>query len=226
MHFARSMFLATLLPLFAGCQLTSLFDSPDTAPAVLSGQTRMQGTLSASGGQLLFHPCDSQRSFVIDDGGKTGILQEAATLSSQPGSLFADLRGRFDGNTIADKPGQLNLQTLYRIERVEGECKDPNFPLLGFYASGDQPAWNLKVNGQGLVIERPGEEPIALPYLEEQLPGGRVNLSSDANNRHIDVWMAPQRCVTGSRVSFLSAEVRIDDQTYKGCAYLGGARSE
>jgi putative lipoprotein len=77
-----------------------------------------------------------------------------------------------------------------------------------------------------MVLNRAGQEPLALPYLEEKLPDGRLNLSSAANDQHIDVWLAPQRCVAGASVQFLSAEIRIDGKAQRGCAYFGAARND
>ncbi len=68
---------------------------------------------------------------------------------------------------------------------------------------------------------------IPLPYLEEQLPEGRLNFSSEANGRRLELWVAPQLCVDGmsGAVSHLSAELRLDGQVRRGCAHFGGARN-
>ena len=77
------------------------------------------------------------------------------------------------------------------------------------------------------MLERSGQPAQALPYLEEQLPEGRLNLTSEANGQRLELWIAPQRCVdtkTGA-VQSLSAELRVDGQVQRGCAYFGGART-
>ncbi|MBC7336324.1 MAG: hypothetical protein H5U01_08660, partial [Clostridia bacterium] len=76
MRLTPSLLLTALLPLFAGCQM--LADQPSD-PNI--GTSRMQGELSAGGGQLLFKPCGEARRFVINDVAGTGILQEAANLA-------------------------------------------------------------------------------------------------------------------------------------------------
>jgi putative lipoprotein len=79
-----------------------------------------------------------------------------------------------------------------------------------------------------MVIDREGQQPLAVPYVEEQLGDGRFNLSSEANNQRIELWVAPQRCVdsnTGS-VQHMSAELRIDGQVQRGCGYFGGSRND
>lgn len=217
MRVARSFVLVALLPLFAACQL---FDG-QRASVSHAGQTRMQGQLTAADGKLVFQPCQEQRQLVVNDIGGTSVLQEAATLADEQGKLFADVRGKVSGD-------RLDLGQLYRVERSGTACDDPNFKLLILRAAGHGPEWNAKVSGKGMVIERDGQPPLAVPYVEEQLGDGRFNLSSEANNHRIELWVAPQRCVdssTGS-VQHMSAELRIDGQVQRGCGYFGGARND
>ncbi len=217
MRVARSLVLVALLPLFAACQL---FDgSRESASHV--GQTRMQGQLTAADGKLVFQPCQDQRQLVVNDIGGTSILQEAATLADEQGKLFADVRGKVSGD-------RLDLTQLYRVERSGTACDDPNFKLLILRAAGHGPEWNVKVSGKGMVIDREGQPPLAVPYIEDQLGDGRFNLSSEANNQRIELWVAPQRCNdsnTGS-VQHMSAELRIDGKVQRGCGYFGGSRND
>ncbi|EJN19730.1 putative membrane protein [Pseudomonas sp. GM79] len=218
MRVARSLVLVALLPLFAACQL---LDGPRESASHV-GQTRLQGQLTAADGKLLFQPCNEQRSLVVNDTGGTSVLQEAATLADDQGKLFADVRGRITAS------GQLDLEQLYRVERSGTACDDPNFKQLILRAAGHGPEWNVRVSGKGMVIDRAGQPPLALPYVEEQLGDGRFNLSTEANNQRIELWVAPQRCVdssTGS-VQHMSAELRIDGQVQRGCGYFGGSRND
>lgn len=224
MRTARSLLCFALLPLFAGCQILPLFNDQPQAPS-MAGLARVQGELSVAEGKLLFKPCTEDRRYVVNDGGGTSVLQEAATLAEKPGKLFADLRGKLSASGSGD--GQLDLRQLYRVERSNA-CGDPNFQRLILRASGNGPAWKVDVNTKGMKIERDGQPPLALPYLEEQLGEGRFNLTSEANNRRVELWVAPQRCVdsvTGS-VQHLSAELRVDGQVQRGCGYFGGSRSD
>ena len=217
MRVARSLIVVALLPLFAACQL---LDGPRQSASHV-GQTRMQGQLTAADGKLVFQPCQDQRQLVVNDVGGSSILQEAATLADEQGKLFADVRGKIAGD-------RLDLTQLYRVERSGTACDDPNFKQLILRAAGHGPEWNVKVSGKGLVIDREGQPPLAVPYVEEQLGDGRFNLSSEANNQRIELWVAPQRCVdssTGS-VQHMSAELRIDGQVQRGCGYFGGSRND
>ncbi|MEG1041833.1 MAG: hypothetical protein RSE94_18120, partial [Pseudomonas sp.] len=190
--------------------------------------TRMQGELSAKGGQLLFKPCSESRHFAIVDSGNTGLLQEASALASEPGTLFADVGGNLSTSQNAGNDGQLNVQRLYRVEHSNSACSDPNFKRLTLRAHGNEPDWDLKASGKGMVLTRPGVPELAVPFLEEQLPDGRYNLSTEANGQRVDLWVAPQRCVDSmsGAVSHLSAELRVDGKTMRGCAYYGGSRSD
>ncbi|UVK89663.1 hypothetical protein LOY52_06220 [Pseudomonas sp. B21-051] len=217
MRVARSLIVVALLPLFAACQL--LDGSRESASHI--GQTRMQGQLTAADGKLVFQPCGEQRQYVVNDIGGTSVLQEAATLADQQGKLFADVRGKIAGD-------RLDLGQLYRVERSGTACDDPNFKLLILRAAGHGPEWNVKVSGKGMVIDREGQPALAVPYVEEQLGDGRFNLSSEANNQHIELWVAPQRCIdssTGS-VQHMNAELRIDGKVERGCGYFGGSRND
>ncbi|MFW9080303.1 COG3650 family protein [Pseudomonas sp. P2757] len=217
MRVARCLIVVALLPLFAACQLID--GQRESASHV--GQTRMQGQLTAADGKLLFQSCHEQRQFIVNDIGGTSVLQEAATLADEQGKLFADVRGKISGD-------RLDLAQLYRVERSGTACDDQNFKQLILKAAGHGPEWNVKVSGKGMVIERDGQPPLAVPYVEEQLGDGRFNLSSEANNQRIELWVAPQRCVdssTGS-VQHMSAELRIDGQVQRGCGYFGGSRND
>lgn len=225
MRFARSLLLVSLVPLFSACQMLG---AGAPTPASTAGLNRMQGELKGEGGRLLFLPCHEQRRFVVKDIGNTGLLQEAGALASKPGTLFADVRGSFTASNGNSADGQLNLQHLYRVERSASACDDPNFKPLILRASGHSPNWSLRASGKGMILERDGQAPLAVPYIEEQSGDGRLNLTTEANNQRVELWVAPQRCVdptTGS-VQSLSAELRVNGQVQRGCAYYGGARDD
>ena len=95
-------------------------------------------------------------------------------------------------------------------------------------SSAQQDGRWVVVTSKGLILSRPGQEDLALPYLEEDLLQGRRNFSSAANGQQLELWVAPQRCqdsMSGS-VQHLSAELRLNGQVMRGCAYYGGAQSD
>lgn len=226
MFAVRSALLVALLPLFAGCQMLASHSGSD--PVSKAGWIRMQGNLTGDSGKLMFQPCNEQRRYVVKDGGNTGILQEATSLADSSGKVFADLRGVFVASKAVNSDGQLDLRQVYRVERAGQACEDPNFKRLTLHVNGNKPAWNVNVSGKGMVIERQGKDSIAVPYVEEQLPDGRFSLSSEANGNKMELWVAPQRCVDSvdGSVQHLTAELRINGETVRGCGYYGGSRDD
>ena len=124
--------------------------------------------------------------------------------------------------------GQLTLNRVYRLQREGQGCDAANFKRTILRASGQEPSWSLVVGSQGLVLNRAGQQPLALPYLEEQLPEGRLNLTSEANGQRLELWAAPQRCVDSmsGAVQHMPAELRLNGEVLRGCAYCGGARDD
>jgi putative lipoprotein len=221
MTYPRSLLLL-LLPIFAGCQAFSWRDEPSRQAV-----ERLQGEVTRNEGMLLLRSCQGQRQVELLDTGTTGLYDDAQALLSDSGRpLFADVRGRLISR--ADGSSQMQLTQVYRLQSEGPGCDASGFNQLALRAGGHEPGWSVRITTKGLLLERPGQAPLAVPYLEEQLPGGQTNFSSEANSQRIDLWVAPQRCVDGATgaVSHLTAELRLDNQTLRGCAYYGGARNE
>lgn len=223
MRFSRP-FCFTLLPLLASCQVFT--DKP--SEAVLT-QTRLQGEISLNAGQLRFRPCQEQRQFVLEEAGESDLSRDAASLLGDGHStLYVDMRGQLLASAQQGVDGKFLPSQVYRLQPEGHGCSDINFARTLLRATGHAPDWSIAVSSQGLVLHRPGQEPQALPYLEEQLPEGRLNLSSEANGQRLELWVARQRCVDSmsGAIQHLSAELRLNGQVLRGCAYLGGARND
>lgn len=203
-----------LLPLLAGCQSLSR-ESNDYVPV-----QRLMGELSVAQGRLMLQPCGSNRQIEVEDAGALNLRQDIEQLLGDgAGRLFADLGG-------ADQGNRLQASRLYRLQPEGKGCQEEGFSRMIARASGNEPFWNIQITSKGLILQRPGEEPLALPYLEEQLPEGRLYFSSEADGQRLSLWLAPQRCqddMSGA-IRHLGAELRLNDQRMTGCAYLGGAR--
>ncbi|CAD5109239.1 COG3650 family protein [Zestomonas carbonaria] len=211
--------LFALLPLFASCQVYK----PQSSSAATT-PIRLQGELSVNAGQLLLRPCDEQRQLTLGDDGSTSLARDVAgLLADGPGPLFVDLSG-IPAAGQGEGAGRLKVSQVYRLQREGHGCNDPDLKRLLLRASGNEPSWNVKISSGGMVIERPGQPPLALPYVEEQLPEGRFDFSSEANGERVQLWVAPQHCVDSmsGAVHHLSAELRIDGQVQRGCAAYGG----
>ncbi|MBK3868046.1 hypothetical protein GFL09_10160 [Pseudomonas stutzeri] len=218
---SRSLLIALLLSL-AGCQ--SFF--ADRNPPQVATE-RLQGELRRVDGQLQFQSCQGQRTLSLQEG-TTSLQDDAqALMTDQQQRLFADLRGTLS-HAQQEGPGLLALTRIYRLQREGHGCHEDSFKELILRASGHEPGWTLSVTTRGMLLVRPGESPIALPYLEEQLPGGQLSFTSEANEHRLDLWVAPQRCIDSASgtVSHLTAELRLGSQTLRGCAYYGGGRDD
>lgn len=215
--------LFSLLPLFAACQVWS------PKPVDLHGATRQQGELSRQGNGLVFTPCNEQRRFSIEDSGNTGLVRDAAELFKDGGkTLFADLGGSFSGSTASGTDGTLDVSRVYRLQHEGHGCDDPNFKRTIVHAGGNEPGWSVMVNAQGLLLERPGQPQQVLPYVVESLPDGSSSYSSEADGKKLELWVAPERCVNSmsGALSHLSAELRLNDEALRGCAWPGGASGD
>ncbi|AHL74869.1 membrane protein [Stutzerimonas stutzeri] len=220
MTYPRALLLL-LLSILAGCQALPWHDGPPQQAV-----ERLQGEVTRNEGMLLLHSCQGQRKVELLDAGATGLPDDQALLSDGGRSLFADVRGRLISR--ADGSSQMQLTQVYRLQSEGPGCDASGFNQLALRAGGHEPGWSVRITSKGMLLERPDQAPLAVPYLEEQLPGGQTSFSSEANSQRLDLWVAPQRCVdsaTGT-ISHLTAELRLDNQTLRGCAYYGGARSE
>lgn len=93
-------------------------------------------------------------------------------------------------------------------------------------ASGNEPFWSLLQTPKGLLLNQIGEETIALPYIEEQLPEGRFIISSQANHQDLQLWLTPSTCrdsMSGT-IYHLTARLKLDQQVLHGCASFGAMR--
>ena len=216
--------LFALLPLFGGCQLLSSFT--ETAPVT---EPRFQGKVSQVAGQLQFTPCQGNVSYQLA-GEQTRLFsaQIQALLSDSGKPLFADLRGMPTSPNPGTTDSPLVVSRFYRLQSEGHGCDDPNFKQLLVRAHGNEPAWNVNISRQGMVLERMGQPSLALPYLEEQLPDGSFSVNTEADGLKLELWLTPQSCtdsMTGS-IEHLSAELTLNGEALKGCAAYGAKRSD
>ena len=215
--------LFALLPLFAGCQMFSVYN-PKAAPVA---PQRLQGELHLQQGQLLLRPCGEQRQLAVVNDGNSDLAREAGGLIADGhDQLFVDLLGQVGASKVTGVDGEIRPSQVLRLQGEGPGCNEPGFERLLLRANGHEPDWSLGVSERGLVLLRTGQPPVALPYVEEQLPGGSFNLTSEANGQRLELWLAPQRCVDAmsGTVQHLSAELRLNGEVQRGCASFGGAR--
>ena len=216
----RPVSLLLLIPLFAGCQSLAWQGDPPPRPS-----ERLQGELRVDGDQLQFRSCQGERHLRLIDASDSGLLDDAQALANDGGApLFVDVRGALLKQNNQDR---MEVSQVYRVQAEGPGCGHADFRQSILVATGNEPGWHLRITRGGMLLERPDQAPLALPYLEEQLPSGQLNFTSEANSQQVGLWIAPQRCVdisTGT-VSHLTAELRLDGKLLRGCGYFGGARN-
>lgn len=210
-----------IFPWLAACQALN-FSQPHAEPVL----QRLQGTLSQEQGHWLFQPCQEQRRFAVQEVQGAAFLQDAQNFnldSSAP--LFADLKGELLASNEPDLDGRFKVHHSLRLQNEGFACEDSTFKTLKVRASGHEPSFSVAINRSGLILNRPGQEPLALPYLEEDLAAGQ-SFSSAANGLQLELWIAPARCQDSASGALTdhSATLRLNGQTLTGCAYLGGAQ--
>ncbi len=204
----------------SGCQL--LRGPEPSAPAT----ARWQGTIRVAGDQARFTPCHEARQFSLAL--PRPVLESAQALARGRDSVFLDMHASQREAEVAGTDGALQLTTLLRLQGEGHACDEPGFARLLLRASGAEPDWSLEVSARGMLLERPGQAPLALPYLTEQLPGGARHFSSEANDLRVELWVAPQPCEhsASGTLSNLSARLTLNGETLSGCAYPGGASDD
>lgn len=220
MTFARCL-LFVPLALLGAC---GHFAQPPERPAET---VRLQGELRSNAGRLLFQPCDEAQALVVEDSAKLELARDVDVLGGGSRPLFADLRGTLqpaDGTA----PAEFRVQQLYRLAGEGGRCDALEQRRTILRAGGNEPGWQVRIAAKGLVLERQGQPTQALPYLQEQLPGGQSSFTSEANGQQFELWVAPQRCVDdmSGAISHLAAELRLNGAVERGCAWFGGAHHE
>lgn len=180
---------------------------------------RLQGRLSWVGGQWQLNDCRDNRPIKVVDGPVLGDAK--MLLDGRDGTLLADLAGRREGD------GSYQPQQFFRLQAGFKHCDGAPLQRLKLHAFGATPGWDIQVTAKGLILQQPGQDALALPYVEERLPGGGLDISSQANGRRLDLWVARQRCADGEHGALygLAAQLRLDNRILRGCAYPGPLQS-
>ena len=213
--FLRLFSLTLMTITLSACQFFST--TSNSAPPPL----RLQGTLTQLGDQWLLQPCDTQKNYTLIASAE--LTEELDTLINEaPNGLFADLSGQLDPDL-----SHFTVAQRYRLQIEGHDCSDADFSRLLLRASGNEPSWSILQTPKGLILNQAGEPALALPYIEEQLPDGRFQISTQANNQNLQLWITPQRCINSmsGTVYHLSARLQLNQQTFQGCAAFGALRN-
>ncbi len=213
--FLRLSSLTLITITLSACQLLS------TTSSSLQQPLRLQGTITQLDDQWFLQPCDAQERYTLIASAE--LNEELNSLTSEaPNGLFADLSGELD-----PRLGHFTAVERYRLQIEGHDCGDTDFARLLLRASGNEPFWSILQTPKGLILNQAGEPALALPYIEEQLPDGRFQISTQANNQNLQLWVTPQQCIDSmsGTVYHLSARLQLNQQTFQGCAAFGALRN-
>lgn len=200
----------------------------DKEPAAEPAGTRWQGIVHLEANGFWLHPCgEAQRRIMLRLHTEQDVELRSLVTQKTP-QIFADIRGLMSSaaQPAQGNEGILTVTQVYRLKQAtQYSCMLATNQKLAFRAYGYNPDWTISITPKGLLLDRPGETPKALPYVEEQLPGERTSFSTEANGQRIELWVAPQRCQEPSGFTHLSATLHINGQGLRGCAYIGTERA-
>lgn len=207
----RLLKLATLslgLPLLTACSVfsTTAQDNP------LLNTQRLQGTLNKnSDNSWTLISCDQKQLKLSAD---NQYIENLNTLDAN--GFFVDIAGTLDDKLFTPVK-------VYRTQREGFACDDTRFKRLILRAMGNEPAWIATIESNGFLLQRLGEPAQAVPYIEEQLPNGNINISATIEGQPLQLWLTEQRCddSMADNQYHLTAELRIGQNIQRGCAYFG-----
>ena len=219
MALSRSLLIALLLSL-AGCQSFVA----DRAPSRVATE-RLQGELRRS-----MASCSSRAaraSGCSTCSRERQACRKRSGAGDRPAGPPVRRPARHAQPARPNETGQFALTRVYRLQREGHGCGEENFKHLILRASGHEPGWTVNVTSRGMLLTRPGQEPVALPY------GGATARRATQFHQRGQCTAAGSLGRTAAlrrqrqrTVSHLSAELRLDGQTLRGCAYYGGGRDD
>ncbi|MCW0232259.1 MAG: hypothetical protein OJJ21_01545 [Ferrovibrio sp.] len=101
------------------------------------------------------------------------------------------------------------------------DCPPPNAAAeTGWRAFGNEPFWSLRISGDNVIFDRLGELPQSYRLQQPSIASNRQTWVLDGENGQLDVTISTQDCgdTMASRNYPYTAEVRLQDRLYRGCA--------
>lgn len=208
MHLLKLATLGLGLPLLTAC---SMFSATVNTNPLINTQ-RLQGTLNKNtDNSWTLISCDQKQLTLVAN---NEYLENLNTLDAH--GSFVDIAGKLSDN-------QFTAVKVYRTQREGFTCDDPRFKRLILRAMGNEPFWSATIENNGFLLQRLGEPAQAVPYIEEQLPNGNINISATVDGQPLQLWLTEQPCndSMADNQYHLTAELRIGQNIERGCAYFG-----
>lgn len=204
----------------------------DPAVRGREGASIHRGTVVFASGGLLFTPCGAQtRYWVVDETREQELERIHRELAPQGEPLFVDVHGFIgpppDVAVRARIERALSMTEVRRAAPLGPQCAE-DLARFEVRARGTDPAWSLEVSRERVSFRRDGGDEQAFPYAQPVASGGGLLYAVRLDGpppRAIGVLVRRERCVdpASGAIYSLSAEVGVDGETFKGCAWAGEA---
>jgi uncharacterized membrane protein len=191
--------------------------------AVLAQESAVfRGVYRMTMGRPAFTLCGQSLSIWLEDETPMGELGTMPVqLGAEPAStpIFLELQGVRDG-------AKLRVTQILRAQAGADRCAEDLSRIL-LHAAGTEPFWTLDITKSGATFRRADDTvPLALPASPLMEQNGLRFYGADTSAGRFALVVKPERCRDrmAAAIYSLTADIMLGDRTYRGCAYLGGAR--
>lgn len=122
-------------------------------------------------------------------------------------------------------PGTGNHLAVSRIERIysDGPSCDEALGGIVFAARGNEPFWSVRAGQDGVVLERPGVDPVTGPFNGVTEADGGKRIESDTPLGKLVVQFMRAPCSDGMSDSIYgwTAKASLRNEAWAGCGFSG-----
>lgn len=183
--------------------------TPPAKPKLAYGQMIQQGE------KRLFSPCrDRSYLFLEDVSPDAAVIQALDSVGLAAGKpIYVELLAVAEGNSL--KASALNQAV------AGGRCQQPGGADEDWRAAGNEPGWLLAVGRERLVVKRLGQADRVLPVPAPSSSETQVDYRHVAPEGGLRARFTRAVChdTMADAVFGWRAEVEIDGQTLRGCAW-------
>jgi uncharacterized membrane protein len=129
-----------------------------------------------------------------------------------------------DGWGTTDEQGATKIIALERVYTEGPGCDEKDISLSLFRARGNEPGWSVDVQPSGVIIQRPGAEPVTAEYQPlEKLDAGVRRFVNEMPNGKVEFTLTPGICSDGmsDTVYGWTASLKVGDEAMAGCGFSG-----
>jgi uncharacterized membrane protein len=198
-----------------------------TDPAASNNVSRFRGQVVLGHEVRSFTECDSGREgWLIDETGRDlgEVYRSLANEPYQP--LYFEILGKWadrpDAGFAADFSEAIRVSEIRRAEREGFGCRE-DLSAWNFSARGNEPSWRVDLREPGLEFVSMGSDPITFSTSRTEKTSDGLRITANSSDSVIDLAIVEERCsdsMSGS-VFPLTATVKFDEMTLKGCAAEG-----